>query len=150
MGASYGGYAALAGVTVQQGLYRCAVAVAGIGDLNAMLTWSEQKFGVDSPALRRDRLFLGVRTNGDPALRDLSPQHLAARADAPILLIHGKDDTVVPINQSLDLRDALKSAGKPVELVELTGEDHWLSSPATRAQTLTASVAFVEKYNPAR
>lgn len=30
---SYGGYAALAGVTVQHGLYRCAVAVAGVGDL---------------------------------------------------------------------------------------------------------------------
>jgi len=150
VGASYGGYAALAGVTVQQGLYRCAVAVAGIGDLNGFLTWSDQKFGVETPALRYERLFLGVRSNGDPALRDISPQHLAARADAPILLIHGKDDTVVPINQSLDLRDALKGAGKSVELVELTGEDHWLSSPATRVQTLAASVAFVEKYNPAK
>jgi len=33
VGASYGGYAALAGVTVQQGLYRCAVSVAGVSDL---------------------------------------------------------------------------------------------------------------------
>ena len=32
MGASYGGYAALAGVTIEQGLYRCAVAVAPVTD----------------------------------------------------------------------------------------------------------------------
>src|SRR5690606_31727785 len=34
VGASYGGYAALAGVTVEQGVYRCAVAVAGLSDLD--------------------------------------------------------------------------------------------------------------------
>jgi dipeptidyl aminopeptidase/acylaminoacyl peptidase len=32
-GASYGGYAAMAGVTLQSGIYRCAVAVSGIADL---------------------------------------------------------------------------------------------------------------------
>ena len=37
VGASYGGYAALAGVTLQHGLYRCAVSVAGVADLAAML-----------------------------------------------------------------------------------------------------------------
>ncbi|MDB5686134.1 MAG: peptidase prolyl oligopeptidase, partial [Rhizorhabdus sp.] len=36
MGASYGGYAALAGVTLQHGLYRCAVAVAGVSDVAKM------------------------------------------------------------------------------------------------------------------
>ena len=149
VGASYGGYAALAGVTVQQGLYRCAVAVAGIGDLSAFLTWIEEKSGAESAVLRYDRRFLGARANGDAALQDISPRRLAARADAPILLIHGRDDSVVPAGQSLDMRDALKAAGKPVDFVELAGEDHWLSSQATRVQMLTASVAFVEKNNPA-
>ena len=32
VGCSYGGYASLAGVTVQNGLYRCAVSVAGVSD----------------------------------------------------------------------------------------------------------------------
>ena len=43
---------------------------------------------------------------------------------------------------------ALKSAGKPVELVELDGEDHWLSRGATRLAMLKAAVAFLEKNNP--
>ena len=150
VGASYGGYAALAGVTLQRGLYRCAVSFAGIGDLNAFLVWREEKFGVETVVTRHDHLFLGVKSNGDSALKALSPQRLAGHADAPILLIHGKDDSTVPVAQSQDMRDALKAAGKSVEFVELAGEDHSLSSQATRVQMLAASVAFVEKYNPAK
>jgi len=148
VGGSYGGYAALAGVTVQQGLYRCAVAVAGIGDIASHMVWREEKFGDSNEVTRSDHLFLGVRSSGDASLKALSPTRLADRADAPVLLIHGKDDSTVPINQSWAMRDALRAADKPVEMIELPGEDHHLSKQATRVQMLQASVAFVEKYNP--
>src|SRR6202007_2715282 len=36
VGASYGGYAALAGVTLQHGLYRCAVSYAGVANMDSM------------------------------------------------------------------------------------------------------------------
>ncbi len=65
-----------------------------------------------------------------------------------MLLIHGKDDTVVPIEQSRTMLGALKGAGKPVEYVEMPGQDHWLTDEATRVQMLKASVAFVLKNNP--
>ena len=42
VGGSYGGYAALAGVTLQNGLYRCAVAVAGPADMASFLRWEEK------------------------------------------------------------------------------------------------------------
>jgi dipeptidyl aminopeptidase/acylaminoacyl peptidase len=74
---------------------------------------------------------------------------LASRADAPILLIHGTDDSVVPIEQSQEMNDALKRAGKSVEFLITKDEDHWLSNASTRTQTLKAAVAFVQKYNPA-
>ena len=77
-----------------------------------------------------------------------SPIHQAAQADIPVLLIHGKDDTVVPLEQSQLMAEALRKAGKPVELVVQPGEDHWLSRGETRLQTLTATMAFVEKHNP--
>ena len=44
--------------------------------------------------------------------------------------------------------EALKKAGKPVELVTLPSEDHWLSRGATRLQMLTSVVGFLEKNNP--
>jgi dipeptidyl aminopeptidase/acylaminoacyl peptidase len=147
VGGSYGGYAALAGVTVEQGRYRCAVSVAGIGDLAGFQIWVGEHQGTDMRATSFWRELMGASAGQD--LKDISPQRLAARADAPILLIHGVDDTVVPIEQSQGMERALKSAGKPVDFVTMPGEDHWLSREATRQAMLNASVAFVQKYNPA-
>lgn len=145
VGASYGGYAALAGVTLQQGVYKCAVSVAGVADLKLMYATDIRESG-DSRMLGkalREQL-------GDPKGYDeVSPRRFAARADAPVLLIHGKDDTVVPYKQSQVMAGALKGAGKPYELVTLAGEDHWLSRAETRKQMLSATMAFVQKNNPA-
>jgi dipeptidyl aminopeptidase/acylaminoacyl peptidase len=63
-------------------------------------------------------------------------------------LIHGKDDTVVPFEQSNVMYDALRHANKDVELVVLKHEDHWLSHSETRLQMLQASVAFLRAHNP--
>ena len=46
------------------------------------------------------------------------------------------------------MADALRQAGKPVEVLPLEGDDHWLQKAATRTAMLEASLAFVEKYNP--
>jgi dipeptidyl aminopeptidase/acylaminoacyl peptidase len=146
VGASYGGYAALAGVTIQHGLYRCAVAVSGVTDVGAWMG----EFGQDqySPGFRYAQKFFGVSLAKDPALDAISPLKRAQEADAPILLIHGRDDTVVPFVHSLGMSEVLERAGKPVKFVATPGEDHWLSHEATRTQTLEESVAWVEKYNP--
>jgi dipeptidyl aminopeptidase/acylaminoacyl peptidase len=71
-----------------------------------------------------------------------------AAVTVPVLLVHGRDDTVVPFEQSQIMADALKRAKKPVELVELKHEDHWLSSSATRLQMLHATTAFLRANNP--
>lgn len=145
VGASYGGYAALAGVTLQQGLYRCAVAVAGVSDLTLMYNTDYRESGQQG-LLRRSLLEeLGPRSG----FAEVSPRRFAAQADAPILLIHGRDDTVVPFAQSTRMADALKDAGKPHRLVELREEDHWLSRSSTRMQMLEETMAFVQEHNPA-
>jgi acetyl esterase/lipase len=144
MGGSYGGYAALAGVTLQQGIYRCAVAVAPVADLPSFFTEQYNDRG-RSGMLRRSLLEeLGPRSGFD----EISPRRHAARADAPILLIHGKDDSVVPFEQSAKMANALEEAGKPHRLVVLSEEDHWLSRAATRLQMLEEAVAFVQQHNP--
>lgn len=145
MGASYGGYAALAGVTLQHGLYRCAVSVAGVSDV-------EKMYNTDLYESGETRMMKNVLREelGDPKEYDsISPRRFASRADAPILLIHGKDDTVVEFNQSSAMADALKGAGKPYEMVVLKHEDHWLSRSETRKEMLNAAMTFVQKHNPA-
>lgn len=146
VGASYGGYAALAGATLDHGVYRCAVSVAGVTDLRKQVAYSRTRGGL--PSERYWNRFMGAEDRKDEVLDLYSPAQQAAKADIPILLIHGKDDTVVPIEQSRAMAEALGAAGKPYELVVQAGADHWLSRGDTRLQTLTATMAFVEKYNP--
>ena len=81
-------------------------------------------------------------------LDQLSPiRHLDA-VKVPVLLIHGKDDTIVPFKQSSLMFDALTRAAKKAQLVTLKHEDHWLSRSETRLQMLQASVAFLRANNP--
>ena len=149
VGFSYGGYAAMAGITVQHGLYRCAVSGSGLSDLNGYIQWDENIHGRGGASVKFWREAMGVNMAGAPSLAAISPVTLAARADAPLLLIHGRDDSVVPLEQSERMQRAMKAAGKPVDLVITDGEDHWLSHAASRVATLKAAVSFVQKYNPA-
>jgi len=150
VGGSYGGYAALAGVSLDPGVYRCAVAVAGLSDIPRMLNWVNAR-QLSSGANRAQRYwdrFMGVRGPSDPAADAISPVKHVDAISVPVLLIHGKDDTVVPFEQSQVMYDALRNAHKQAELVPLKAEDHWLSRSATRLQTLQASVAFLHAHNP--
>jgi len=148
-GASYGGYAALAGVTLGSGVYRCAVSVAGVADLKEQLKWINKRHDADSSREQRawDR-FIGVTGPRDPKLKEISPIENVRAVNVPILLIHGKDDTVVPYDQSDDMYSALRRNNKVVELVKLKHEDHWLSRGETRLQMLQVMVAFLRKHNP--
>ena len=144
MGASYGGYAALAGVTLQHGIYRCAVSVAGVSDVEMFSTMLRNDSLGNGTVIRS----LTARIGDTPDLKAISPRHFADQADAPILLIHGKDDTRVLYEQSKWMADALRSAGKPVEMVTLVGEDHFLSLSETRLKMLESAVRFIEFHNP--
>ena len=150
VGASYGGYAAMAGLALDGDVYRCGVSVGGVSDLRRLVNWqAQQERHRDNQIVRYWNRFMGAERLNDRALDDLSPAYLAASIDRPLLLIHGKDDTVVPIEQSRVMAEALRRADKPVELVELPGEDHWLSWSATRRQMLAETVRFLEANNPA-
>ena len=148
VGASYGGYAALAGVTLQHGLYRCAVSVSGPADMTAFFDWEIDKHGLYTSDTRYWRAATGMDKAGAGILKAISPATRAADADAPVLLIHGRDDTVVPIEQSFGMQAALKRAGKSVEMVEIKGGDHWMLHQDARVIMVTNSVAFVMKNNP--
>jgi dipeptidyl aminopeptidase/acylaminoacyl peptidase len=146
VGASYGGYAALAGVAFQPDVYRCAVDVAGLAELHAFVVWAQNR--TDASVGRYWARYMGADGLRDPHLDALSPADHADKVTAPVLLIHGKDDTVVPFEQSQQMYDALRRAGKDASLVILDHEDHWLSRGETRLQMLQATLDFLEAHNP--
>ncbi len=149
MGASYGGFAALAGATLTPGMYRCAVSVNGVTDLDRFLRDRIRNFGEDSGAADWWQLSIGDREEDRAALRAVSPYHNAAAARVPILLIASTEDSVVFADHSARMRDALREAGASVTFVSLDGDDHWLSNGATRTAMLRAIDAFLAEHLPA-
>jgi dipeptidyl aminopeptidase/acylaminoacyl peptidase len=149
VGASYGGYAALAGATLEAGTYRCAIAVAGVSDPANMLRWVRSNMrGGDSLVQRYWDRFMGANDTSDKRLDEISPLKHVDRVQGPVLLIHGREDSTVPYEQSADIEKALKRAGKTVEFVTLKREDHYMSHSDTRLLMMTAQVEFLRKYNP--
>jgi dipeptidyl aminopeptidase/acylaminoacyl peptidase len=145
VGASYGGYAALAGATLTPDLYRCVVSVAGVSDLPKMIVQEKSDAGASKSS--SVNYWVGhIGADDRDAMERASPRRLADQVRAPILLIHGRDDTVVRYEQSTMMANALKAAGKPYKLVELRGEDHWLSRTETRQKMLTELEAFLKEH----
>jgi hypothetical protein len=72
-----------------------------------------------------------------------------AAAQAP-LAAYAALPTMDAFEQSQIMADALNRAGKSVDLVVLSHEDHWLSHGDTRLQMLQATMDFLAKNNPAK
>jgi dipeptidyl aminopeptidase/acylaminoacyl peptidase len=67
---------------------------------------------------------------------------------APVLLLQSTDDTVVPVEQADAMAAALRLTDKPVKLVKMPGDDHWLSNTATRVQVLQEMDTFLQANLP--
>ena len=143
VGASYGGYASLAGATFTPDLYACAVAFAGVFDLPRFLHTKKTRSDNDAAILSGWSALIGdVDSDGD-RLDATSPARHADKVKCPVLLLHGDGDTTVPIEQSEIEEAALKSAGKNVQFVRLEGDDHYLKLGTTRVRMLKEIEAFL-------
>jgi len=106
-----------------------------------MAGFIRERGGDDSDAFRAWRDLIG-----DPSEQDIiafSPSRSVETIKAPILLIHGSNDTVVPPSQSRTFSQLLKQRGKAHELIELPGEDHWLSTGGSRLTVLQSLETFL-------
>jgi len=145
VGASYGGYAALAGATLTPDLYACAISFAGISDLPVMIRSERSRYGSDSGNVSFWLSRIGSPDDDSEQLRATSPDRHADQVKCPILLLHGETDITVPIKQSELMNDALNKAGKQVEFVRFPGEDHYFNFADTRVRFLKESEAFLTK-----
>jgi len=146
VGGSYGGYAALAGASMTPDLYRCAVSINGVSDLNKMLESDREQLGRDHWVLSYFRQSLGDKEFSQDKLERISPSNLANQVKAPILLIHAENDSRVSVNQSKLMYDRLEKAGKLVEFVELEGDNHNLMRGPSRLKTLERLLSFLDQH----
>lgn len=146
MGTSYGGYAALMGAVRRPDLYKAAISICGVGDLPDILAWENRED--DTPG--KQIYDFWTKRIGDPAtmgsaLEAASPRRRAAEVTCPVLLVHGVDDPIVPLFQSRRMRDALRSAGKTVELIEIADSGHADWDDAREQELMTRYVALIRQ-----
>lgn len=145
VGASYGGYAAMRAAQRDGAKYRCAISYAGVSDLAAMV--------------RYDGRFLNSGRGKDwmkaqaPDFAAVSPINFAAQFSTPVLLMHGRKDRRVQVNQSREMAEKLKAAGKVAGRDYIYAEqplaDHFFSRQADRLDFLQRMDAFLKEHNPA-
>ena len=137
VGGSYGGYVALVAAYKTPDRFRCAVSIAGIADLKDMKRglYSYQ-FGNVSRA----------RLQSDKVLDRDSPIAHADDVAVPLLIVHGDQDRVVFVEQSMRFVNALEKAGKPYKFVLQQGGDHFLSVASQRIQLLQEIDAFLREH----
>ena len=109
-GFSYGGYASMAAAVRPNGLYKCAIAGAGVSDLKRI--WA--KF-YDNPYFRE---------NQAATVKGLSPADVSDQIKIPIMVFHGERDQTVPIEQSDWFVAKAKKSGQPVEYHKLADYAH--------------------------
>jgi len=119
-GASYGGFAALSCASRLPHLFRAAVSECGTSDQLTDIR--------DAPPTWRRRMLEWVGDPDDPEDRarlvEHSPLHHAHRVRAPVLLLHGENDTRVNPEESERMYRRLKELGKPVRLLLHPGVGH--------------------------
>jgi TonB family protein len=146
LGGSYGGYAALWGAIRNPEIYRCAVSLAGVTDVRAMLKY-DAKFLLASRYSREWRKKVEGEEKRD--LAAISPLQQAGRLRIPVLIAHGEKDSNVPLEQGRKMVEALKARGARVQPVFYPAAGHNLDSTEDQLDFMKRVEAFLEVHNPA-
>ena len=128
-GFSYGGYAAFAAAVRPNDLYKCAIAGAGVSDIERI--WA---------AFYTNPIF---KERQEPTVRGLSPLTQADKIKIPIMVYHGDRDQTVPLIQSDLFVDKAKAAGMPVEYHVLKDYAH---GPAWTRKTMVQQLTIINDY----
>lgn len=143
MGASYGGYAALAGLVYTPELYRCGINSVGVTDLRFLsksTTWKGRGY----------RHFTASWIGDDPQyLEERSPVNFVERIRVPTLHAYGDNDPRVDIQHWRALESALKRHGKEYEYLRDDESGHGFQDEKTRLKYYRTVEAFLARHIPA-
>lgn len=139
-GASFGGYSALMQPILNQGMYKCAIGYVGVYDL-AMEIRNEE-----SSAEATERWYARTLGNDPAAMAKDSPAQRAREVKVPVMLVHGKADDNVRMNQFRAMEKGLKDVGQAPEVFLGAGEGHGFSNPDNIAELYRRMETFLDKY----
>jgi len=134
-GGSAGGYTVL-GALSQTTVFKAGADYYGVSDMTA-LARDTHKF--ESRYL--DKL-IGPLPQAQAIYDARSPLNHLEGFSAPLIVLQGAEDPVVPPNQSKMIVDALRKRGAPVAYLEFAGEGHGFRKPDSIIAALNAELSF--------
>jgi dipeptidyl aminopeptidase/acylaminoacyl peptidase len=140
MGGSYGGYMTMAGVTEYPDMFAAGANLFGIVNFETFFAHTEPWMAA-----------ISTKEYGDPAtqkdlLRQLSPLHKIDRVKTPLLVLHGANDTNVPLVEAQQVAAELKKRNVPVESVIFPDEGHGFRKIPNRVRSTVEIVRWFERY----
>jgi dipeptidyl aminopeptidase/acylaminoacyl peptidase len=128
MGGSYGGYMTMAGLTRYPELFAAGVNLYGIVNFETFFEQTEPWMAAIS------KMEYGDPETEVELLRELSPLHSIERVSAPTLVLHGANDTNVPVVEAEQVVERLRARGVPVRYVLFPDEGHGFRKAPNRVR----------------
>ena len=145
MGGSYGGYAALAGVTFTPDLYAAAVAIVAPSNLNTLLK-SIPPYWESIRQVFHKRMGDPSTPEGLAYLNRQSPLNHADKIKTPLMIIQGANDPRVTKPEADQIVIALRDRNYPVQYLLADDEGHGFARPVNNMAMFAASEKFLAKY----
>lgn len=140
MGGSYGGYMVMAGLAEYPDIFAAGANLFGVVNFETFFKHTEPWMAAISTV-----------EYGDPAteaemLRRLSPIHKVSQVEAPTIVLHGANDTNVPVVEAEQVVESLRSRNVPVEYVLFPDEGHGWRKTTNRIRSTVEIVRWFETY----
>lgn len=144
-GASYGGYATMAGLTFTPDLYKCGINYVGVTDVGLLFTsmpkyWEPQK----------EVMKVQIGNPDDKELMNrMSPLAHVDKIKAPLMIVQGAKDPRVVKQHATDLRDALEDRGITLnddEWIMKNNEGHGFRKEENRIELYQKMEKFLAKH----
>jgi dipeptidyl aminopeptidase/acylaminoacyl peptidase len=140
MGGSYGGYMVMAGLTEYPDLFAAGADLFGIVNFETFFKNTQPWMAAIS------KIEYGNPETEADLLKKLSPIHRLDRLRTPTIVLHGANDTNVPVIEAEQVVENLKRRNIPVEYVLFPDEGHgWRKTP-NRIRSTVRIVSWFEKY----
>jgi len=142
-GASYGGYATLAGVVFTPDLYACAVDYVGVSNIFTMYKTIPPYW---KPLQEMTYEMVGDPVKDKELLTAISPVFHAERIKTPLFIAQGKNDPRVNVDESNQMVKALRERGVDVPYMVKDNEGHGFHNEENQIDFYEAMDRFLAKY----
>lgn len=139
MGGSYGGYMVMAGVTEYPDMFAGGANLFGVVNFETFFAQTEPWMAAIST------VEYGNPVTEANMLRALSPIHKIDIVTTPLIVLHGANDTNVPVVEAEQIVNSLRARDVPVEYVLFPDEGHGWRKLPNRIRSTTAIVSFFER-----